>query len=134
MEPQVKQKFDRYPEGVVLSLMKLRDEIFTVVKEESIEGFKETIKWGEPSYIAKYGSTLRFDWKPKQPDQYCLYFNCNTRLVKTFKEVYSNELTFAGNRAIILRFNDAIPWPVLRHCISMSLRYHQLKHLPLLGA
>lgn len=133
MELQVKQKFDTYPEEVALALMQLRDVILTVAKEEGIV-VSETVKWGEPSYRAKQGSTIRFDWKAKQPDQYALYFNCRSKLVATFKEVYPNELVFDGNRAIVLRFGESIPWTALRHCISMSLRYHQIKHLPLLGA
>ncbi|WP_191601515.1 DUF1801 domain-containing protein [Marinomonas algicola] len=133
MELQIKQKFETYPEAVAPVLSQLREVILTVAKEECID-VSETIKWGEPSYIAKQGSTIRFDWKAKHPDQYALYFNCRSKLVETFKELYPNELVYEGNRAVLFRLDEAVPWPVLKHCISLSLRYHQIKHLPLLGA
>ncbi len=95
---------------------------------------EETLKWGEPSYLTKGGSTIRMDWKQKSPHQYALYFNCNTSLVETFKSLYRGFFTFEGNRAIVFCETDELPVDALKHCVSLALRYHRLKHQPLLGA
>ncbi|WP_022939929.1 DUF1801 domain-containing protein [Psychromonas hadalis] len=134
MELSVQQKFERYPSEVKTILLALREVIFAVVNEQNISCLKETLKWGEPSYVTKFGSTIRFDWKQKYPEQFAVYFNCKTSLVATFKELYGDSLKFAGNRAIVFNIHDTIPLSELKHCIALALRYHQLKQLPLLGA
>ena len=123
----------QYPEHVQTRLLRLRELIFEVANELEISDLEETLKWGEPSYISKYGSTLRFDWKAKEPDEYALYFNCKTRLVGIFREFYADELSFEGNRAVVLNMDDALPEAVLKHCIQLALTYHKIKHLPTLG-
>ena len=130
----VKEKFASYPSNVRNKLLALRRLIYTVAREESVANITETLKWGEPSYIASQGSTIRMDWKPKSPEQYALYFNCNTSLVETFKELYGNTFTYEGNRAIVFGLQDRIPLNALRHCLFLSLHYKKLKHLPLLGS
>lgn len=134
MEKEVKGKFDSYPEKIRPVLRKIRELILGVAKDDNISGLTETLKWGEPSYLSKYGSTVRYDWKPKNPEQYAVYFNCKTSLIETFKELYGDVFTYEGNRAIVFGLEDTLPEKQLRHCISMSLRYKKIKHLPLLGA
>ena len=112
----------------------LRDLVIQTAAEiDAITTLEETLKWGEPSYVTKYGSTLRMDWKPIAPDQYAMYFNCNTRLVETFKVIFKSTLKFEGNRAIVFHINDKIPQPELKECIKATLTYHKVKHLPTLG-
>jgi hypothetical protein len=85
MDLSVKQKLESYPKEIEALLNNIRNLIFSVAKQDGISDITETLKWGEPSYISKIGSTIRFDWKAKHPDQYCIYFNCKTLLVETFK-------------------------------------------------
>lgn len=134
MNLSVKQKFENYPKNVNVLLRRLRDIILNVAQQDGILDLTETLKWGEPSFVSKFGSTIRIDWKAKYPEQYCIYFNCNTSLVETFKEVYGDIFIYEGNRAIVFQVDDVIPLRELSHCISMSLRYKKLKHLKLLGA
>ena len=130
----VQPKFDTYPTSVKLKLLELRSLILDVIERNNLGDFEETLKWGEPSYLVKGGSTVRIDWKPKAKDKYFIFFNCKTKLVDTFRELYSDVLTFEGNRAIVLNLGEPLPIDVLRHCIELSLRYKSVKHLPLLGA
>ena len=74
------------------------------------------------------------DWKKSKSEQYALYFHCQTKLVETFKELYRDKFEFEGNRAIVFKENDEIPTDELKHCISLTLTYHRIKHLPMLGA
>ncbi len=115
-------------------LYDIRDLIFHVAAQDGVDGLEETLKWGEPSYLSKIGSTVRFDWKVKSPDQYGIYFNCKTSLVATFKELYGDLFVYSGNRAILFEVGQTIPIKELSHCISLSLRYKKIKHLELLGA
>lgn len=83
----VEKVFMTYPESVRERMLELRDLVYSIAKEKEIGKIEETLKWGEPSYIAKNGSTLRMDWKERNPNQYALYFSCSTSLVETFRIV-----------------------------------------------
>lgn len=130
----VAEVFNNYPKHMREKLMFLRQLVLQTASEtEDVETVEETLKWGEPSYVSKNGSTLRMGWKQANPHQYAMYFNCRTRLVDTFKELYRDQFKFAGNRAIIFDEDDEIPVNELKHCISLSLTYRRRKHLPMLG-
>ena len=131
---QVAEIFDTYPKQIRKKLLFLRQLIFETASEiEGVGEIQETTKWGEPSYIAKGGSTIRMDWKSSNPTQYAMYFHCKTKLVDTFKELYRDKFNFEGNRAIIFDENDKVPVEELKHCIALSLTYHSRKKLPMLG-
>ena len=130
----VLKKFDSYPAQIRDKLESLRSLIFEVAQEEKIENIEETLKWGEPSYVSKKGSILRIGWKKKEPGQYSMYFNCNTKLVDTFKEIYPDTFNYVGNREIFFKLDETLPSKELKHCIALSLKYHEIKQLPLLGA
>jgi hypothetical protein len=130
----VAQVFKSYPKHMRKKLLFLRQLVLETASEtEGVGAVEETLKWGEPSYVAKGGSTVRMDWKKATPHQYAMYFHCQTKLVDTFKELYRDRLKFEGNRAIVFDENDDIPVDDLKHCISLSLTYHSRKHLPMLG-
>jgi hypothetical protein len=132
--PDVSEKFDSYPSHIRKKLMLLRQLVFDTASEiEGLDDLKETLKWGEPSYVTKMGSTIRIDWKKSNPEQYAMYFHCKTKLVDTFKELYRDKMKFEGNRAIIFNENEKIPEEELKHCILLSLTYHSRKHLWMLG-
>tara|TARA_R110000868_G_scaffold83673_7_gene236075 strand:+ start:422 stop:841 length:420 start_codon:yes stop_codon:yes gene_type:complete len=133
--PKVKEVFNAYPKHVKPKLLYLRELVLEEAKKvNGLEKLEETLKWGEPSYVTKHGSTLRMDWKSKSPNQYAMYFQCSSRLVSTFKIIYKNEFNFEGNRAIVFKLNDKVAETELKRCILLALTYHKVKHLPLLGA
>ncbi|MEM8860848.1 MAG: DUF1801 domain-containing protein [Chloroflexota bacterium] len=134
METFVLEKFNSYPAEARAKLFEIREAIFELGQSEKIGEITETLKWGEPSYLAKKGSTVRMDWKSRKPDHVSLFFSCQTTLVETFRELYSDQLQFVDNREIALPISDDLPISELKACISMALRYHSIKHLPLLGA
>jgi len=41
--------------------------------------------------------------------------------------------TIIKNGAIVFDENDRVPIDALKHCIELSLSYHKIKHLPMLG-
>ncbi|WP_277479083.1 DUF1801 domain-containing protein [Catalinimonas alkaloidigena] len=132
--PEVESVFNNYPELVREKMIKLRKLVLAAAEETAgIARVEECLKWGEPSYLTKHGSTVRMDWKEKSPDQYAIYFKCTSKLVPTFRERYQDVFTFEGNRAIVFQMNDHLPEDELKKCISTALTYHQVKHLPMLG-
>lgn len=134
MNADVKNKFDSYPDDIRAQMMQLRTVIFEVAASEQLGDIDESLKWGEPSYNCQHGSAVRINWKADKPDHLSVYFNCNTSLIATFSEIYAGRLNFNGNREIVVTLNAPLPMAELRDCFSMALRYHQIKHLPLLGA
>ncbi|WP_338359772.1 DUF1801 domain-containing protein [Yeosuana marina] len=132
--PQVEMVFNNYPHSVRNKMLALRNLIIETAQEiEEVKIVEETLKWGEPSYLAKTGSTIRIDWKSKSPNQYAMYFQCTSRLVETFRLIFNNTFNFEGKRAIIFTLDDKIPTTELKYCIKSALIYHKVKHLPLLG-
>jgi hemoglobin-like flavoprotein len=132
--PEVETKFQSYPKEVKTKINHLRKLIIETATEiEDIEEIEETLKWGEPSYLAKKGSTIRIDWKSKTPHQYAMYFKCTSKLVPTFKEVYGDLFKYEKNRAILFELDEKVPAVALKECIGLALRYHSVKNQPRLG-
>jgi len=133
-DPKVKTKFQSYPKEIAPKLAYLRNLIIETANEiDAIEQLEETLKWGEPSYLVKKGSTIRIDWKSKTPNQYAMYFKCTSKLVSTFREVYDDTFKYEKNRAIVFNLEDKIPKTELKECISLALNYHSIKSLHRLG-
>ena len=132
---KAKDKFESYPSFIRNKMYSLRKLVIQTAKEiDGLNVLEETLKWGEPSYITKNGTTIRMDWKDSRPDEYAMYFHCQTKLVDTFREIYGDKFKFEGNRAIVFNRDEKIAENELKHCISIALNYHKVKHLPLLGA
>lgn len=128
MKNEVNQKFNSYPDDIKPKMENLRNLIYEVAKNtEGVGEIKETLKWGEPAYLTaktKSGTTIRIDWKDKNPDQIGMYVSCNTNLISTFRTMFKDDLKFEGNRAIVLAADKPLPKKQLMICIQMSLRYH----------
>ncbi|MGB1248169.1 MAG: DUF1801 domain-containing protein [Chitinophagales bacterium] len=132
--PEVQTKFDNYPENIKEKMLQLRALILDTAKNiEGLEELEETLKWSEPSYLTKHGSTIRINWKTKTPNQYAIYCQCTSLLIPTFKTVYGNQLDFEGSRAIIFKIDEEFPKEEIKECIAIALTYHKRKKLPLLG-
>ncbi|NME71313.1 DUF1801 domain-containing protein [Flammeovirga aprica] len=133
-DPAVLQVFENYPNTVKQKMHFLRTLVIETAEEmENVASLEETLKWGEPSYVTKHGSTLRMDWKSKTPDQYAMYFQCSSRLVETFQSVFGSTFQYEGKRAIVFDLDQEIPIDALRSCIKATLQYHKVKDLFTLG-
>lgn len=133
-DPKVNEVFANYPDFVRDKLQHLRELVIETAEEtEGVTVLEETLKWGEPSFLTKNGSTLRMDWKEKTPDQYAMYFQCTSRLVDTFRLVFDHKFQYEGKRAIVFQLNQKIPEMELKECIKASLIYHNVKEQITLG-
>ena len=132
--PEVAMVFANYPATVRSQMLALRALVIATAEEiEGLTLLEETLKWGEPSFVTKHGSTLRMDWKAKSPDQYALYFKCTSKLVATFQLVFGATFQYEGKRALVFSLPQSLPIPEVKACIKAALTYHKVKHLPNLG-
>ena len=128
----VAAKFDAYPAKVRRKMLALRELLFrTAAATPGVGAIEETLKWGEPAYLTKNktGSTVRIDWKARDPESYAMYFNCQTNLVESFRFMFADDFTFAGNRGLVFRLDEGVPRDALAICIAASLTYHAAKRV-----
>jgi hypothetical protein len=129
--PAVDAVFRGYPKPLKAKLLALRRLILDTARmTKGVGALQETLKWGQPSYLTaetKSGSTIRIDRVKLANDQYAVYFHCQTNLVETFRQLYPTELSYGGNRSILLNAGDKVPEAALRHCVALALTYHLRK-------
>ena len=133
MDNLIESKLNAYPWFAQDALRQLRALIFHIAESESLGLVLENLKWGQLSYSCPKGSPIRIDWNPDSPETISVFFHCQTKLISTFREVYPDAFLYSGNRELVLPINPISVNPELAHCISVALRYHQLKDKPLLG-
>jgi len=127
------KRVEAFPMHVQPTFDRLRTLVHEVAQKSEISQLYETLKWGEPSFVARHGSTLRMDWKEQSPSTFALYFQCSSKLVETFKVVFTDQFSYEGKRAIHPNLGEELPIAELTECVRVTLWYHKLKHLPLLG-
>ena len=119
--------FQRLSKTVKAKLLALRRLIFDTARTtRGVGALEETLKWGQPSYLTpetKSGSTIRIDRMKSEP--------INTRSISIARPIWSRlfasfirDLKLGGNRSILLKAQDKLPEPELRHCVALALTYH----------
>ncbi len=116
-----------YPAPARRQLLALRKLILdTARKIEGVGPLEEALKWGQVSFLtseSRSGSTIRIDRVKSDDSKVAVFFHCQTNLVETFRERYP-ELTYSGNRAILLDAKKKLPEAKLRHCVAVGLASH----------
>jgi len=122
--------FAACPEPARTRLRSLRRLILDTARTtKGVGRIEEALKWGQPSYLTAEtgsGSTIRIDRVKLAGNQVAVFFHCQTGLVETFRELYP-ELSYSGNRAILLDADKKLPEAALRHCVALALTYHLRK-------
>ena len=122
----VENRFAAYAEPMRDRLLALRALIFeTAATTDGVGAIEETLKWNEPAYLTKTGTTIRINAHKKSETDYALYVHCQTDLLDRYRALYSDELRFDGNRAILFDGATRLPTDPLHHCIAMALLYHR---------
>ncbi len=86
---------------------------------------EECLKWGQPAYLTSEsgaGTTLRIG-VPKNGG-YALYVHCQTTLIRDFRNLFPDEFTYEGNRAIHFAKGQVFPEDPLRLLLKNALTYH----------
>lgn len=68
---QVNYVIADYPTEAKAMFFNVRDLVLEVAAETvGLDDVEETLKWGEPSYLAEGGSTVRMKWSEKSPERF----------------------------------------------------------------
>lgn len=132
--PEVKAVFDGHPPALRARLLALRRLILeTAAATPGVGPLTETLKWGQPSYLTAEsgsGTTVRIGRvkdEPGRPEgRAAVFVHCQSGLIDSFREVYPDELSYQGRRAILLAPDEDVPEAPLRHCLALALT-HRLR-------
>ena len=129
MISEIEDKYDSYPPIVKNEVLELRKIILDIaLADNDIDFIGEDLKWGEPSFITKSsGTTLRIDWKEKNPNSISIFVNCRTKLISIYKDIYPDDFEYIGNREIRLSLLKRYSTKKLSKCIELALKYNLIK-------
>ncbi|MCO4755336.1 MAG: hypothetical protein KC478_12705 [Bacteriovoracaceae bacterium] len=129
MNEEVEGKYNSYPPEVKTKILVLRKMILELAQgDDEVDFAGESLKWGQPSFLPKSsGSTIRLDWKERNPNQISIFVNCQTKLISIFKELYPEDFEYIGNREIRLPLTKRYSIKKLSKCIELALKYNLIK-------
>ncbi|MBX2812558.1 MAG: DUF1801 domain-containing protein [Myxococcales bacterium] len=126
--PEVSKVYQSLSPKIRNRLFEVRKLILEVAEDVApISPIRETLKWGQPSYlptIPRTGTTVRVGHTPKRPHKFSVYFHCQTTLVETFRELFPQTFEFGGNRSLIFDVDQPLPVEELKQCVHMAFTYH----------
>lgn len=125
MPPNIEAALKAHTKGERDRLVELRSLILDVAAEtEDVGRIEESLKWGQPSFVAvapQSGTPLRIG-VPKTGGV-ALYAHCQTTVISQARDMFSEDFTFEGNRAIHLPLDGDWPDAPLRQVIRSALTY-----------
>ena len=128
MDENVSAAYDRFDDKVSERLSQIRQMIFDIAaRNQKIGPITETLKWGEPSYLTEQsqsGTTIRLSNVKNKPDHCGIYVHCQTSLIGEFRDNFSDELEFSGNRAVLLDVNKPLNEDLIEMFLQKALIYH----------
>lgn len=120
---------DSHSEPARSALQRLHRLILkTAAATPGVGQIEQGLRWGQPSYLTKTGSTIRIDALKGSGSQYALYVHCQTDLLASFRDLYGDALTYEGKRALIFDAAEPLDEDVVAHCIALTLTYHSRRH------
>ncbi len=121
-DPAVEAVFNTFPDDVREGLLLLREQIFTVAKtSKTVTPITEALRWGQPAYLSKTGSTLRLGI-PKTGG-FAIYAHCQTTIMSDFVRMFPEGFKVEGNRAIHFANQHEIDTDKLHFLISRAQTY-----------
>lgn len=123
-DPAVLLAFESFAEPHRTLLLEVRELAFEIAEANAGVGpLSETLKWGQPSYrpeAAHTGTAVRLGQFGEHRS--ALFVHCQTTLVDAYRKRFP-ELSYAGNRAIVLNPEEPLRSAALRVCIELALTY-----------
>ncbi|MFA8387161.1 MAG: DUF1801 domain-containing protein [Pelagibaca sp.] len=119
---QVADALDGMPQPVRNALHHLRGLIFDVAATSPAVGaVTETLKWGQPSFVVPTGTPVRLGVSKSGVP--ALFVHCQTTVVSDARAVFGTDLSFEGNRAVLVPMGEPFPDAALRQVIHAALTY-----------
>lgn len=129
MQDNIARAFEVFPSLPRRKLLQVRNLIYaTAAKNSEIGPISETLKWGQPSYVPatpRTGTAIRLGFSDHTPDTIQLFVHCQTTLIDTYRTLVGDELSFEGNRAIVVPIKPRLPKETLTLCIEAAFTYHR---------
>lgn len=123
MPREVAKAFGDLPDEIRPALDRLRALIFAVAEAEQVGPVEETLRWGEPAYIATKGSTIRLG--RAKTGEAALFVNCRTSLIDDFRPIAPEGSRFDGTRAVLFGPGDRLDEAALAGLIARALGWHR---------
>lgn len=118
MRPDIKRVFDDVEAPERATLLAARDLIFDCAGDIPVE---ECLKWGQPSYVAPKGSTLRLGLN--KAGRAAIFAHCQSSIVSDFAAQFRTDFEIEGNRAVLLGDFEQEDQDKLRALIRHGLTY-----------
>jgi hypothetical protein len=118
MKLNIQKAFDALEASERETLLAARDLIFHCAGDIEVE---ECLKWGQPSYIAPKGSTLRLG--VNKAGKAAIYAHCQSSIVSDFAAQFGTDFEIEGNRAVVLGAFTQEDQDKLRALIRHGLTY-----------
>lgn len=123
LPPDVARAFDALPGEIRPTLDRLRALVFEVAAERRAVPVEETLRWGEPAYIAPKGATLRIG--QAKTGEAALFVTCSSSLIDQFRAVAPEGTRFEGTRAVLFGAGAPLDEPALSLLVARALTYHR---------
>lgn len=121
---QVAAAFAAMPSEPRDGLLRLRELIFEVARDlPNAPAVEETLKWGQPAYLTRKGSTIRLG-VPKSGG-FALFVHCQSRLIPDYEVAFPMADRIEGTRAVLFDAADQIDAGRHGWLIARALTYHQ---------
>jgi len=120
--PELAAMFDKAPPVAREGMLALRRLIFDCAAGmPEVGGVEEALRWGQPAYLTRKGSTLRLG---ATAEGFALYAHCRTDIVSAFAGAFPGMDRIEGNRAV--HFRDVGEIDPARHgqMVRHALGYH----------
>ncbi len=119
---EVAAVFNGFPNSARKGLLHLRELVFlSAASDPEIASISEELRWGQPAYLCKTGSSLRLGI-PKTGG-FALYVHCQTTLIRDFTELFPFGFSIEGNRAVHFQSVSGIDDEKITFLINAALRY-----------
>ena len=124
LEPGVAAVVLGYPEAVRERVLELRRLLYDVADELEVGAIDEKLRWGEPGFRVKGGTTVRLHCKHPASGKVGFFVPCSTDLAASYRARHP-ELEIEGDRVVWLPLEGPLPEEALRDCIALAWTYHR---------
>ncbi|MCR8724893.1 DUF1801 domain-containing protein [Frigidibacter sp. ROC022] len=120
----VRAAFEAAPASARPGLRTLRALILSVAAETpGAEPLTETLRWGQPAYLAPKGTALRLG--THRAASFALFAHCQSRVIPAFRDGPGAGFRLDGTRAVLFdRVDEIRPGPLsslIRHALTYRL-------------
>ncbi|GGA30547.1 DUF1801 domain-containing protein [Neptunicoccus cionae] len=119
--PEVQAAFNSFPPAEQEKLLAVRRLIFDSAVAVEAGAVTETLRWGQPAYLVKRGSSLRLG--VGKTGQAAIFAHCQSSIIGSFATAFGGDFALDGNRAVYLDRVGPEELEKLRFLILHGLQY-----------